>query len=153
MHKHRGFTLVETVMVIVIAGLLAVYALPRFFNQGNFDNRGFYTELLSAVRYTQQLAVAINCNTQIAITPGGYEVTIDDDPISCDGMSITTLAPDPVTRELGFTRTASVPIDNTETLVFTPLGHLLTGTADTTITTGGYSFKVISTTGYIEELQ
>lgn len=137
-------------MVIVIAGLLAVYALPRFFNKDSFQDRGAYTELLSAVRYAQQLAVAINCNTQIALTADTYTVTIDDDPVLCSGSSFGTPAPDPVTRELGFSRTVAVTINPTPTLVFTPLGRLAAGTPDTTITAGGYSFTVISDTGFIQ---
>lgn len=138
-------------MVIVIAGLLAVYALPRFFNRDSFEDRGAYTEILSAVRYAQQLAVAINCNTRVALTANTYTVTIDDNPVLCNAATFGTPAPDPVTRELGFSRTVSIAITPAPTtLTFTPLGRLAAGTADTTITAGGYSFTVISDTGFIQ---
>ncbi|MFE8730016.1 type II secretion system protein, partial [Aeromonas hydrophila] len=31
-NKHRGFTLIELVLVIIVLGILAVVALPRFIN-------------------------------------------------------------------------------------------------------------------------
>ncbi|WP_185377893.1 type II secretion system protein, partial [Aeromonas enteropelogenes] len=31
-HRHHGFTLIELVLVIIVLGILAVIALPRFIN-------------------------------------------------------------------------------------------------------------------------
>ena len=42
-------------MVIVIIGVLAVVALPRFFDRSVFDERGFFDEALSAVRYAPEV--------------------------------------------------------------------------------------------------
>lgn len=56
--RSSGFTLVEMVGVLIIVGILAVAALPRFFDKQIFENRGFHDELLSALRYAQKSAVA-----------------------------------------------------------------------------------------------
>jgi MSHA pilin protein MshC len=54
----RGFTLIELIMVIVILGVLAVFAAPRILNTGDFTARGFHDETLSLLRYAQKAAIA-----------------------------------------------------------------------------------------------
>ena len=54
----HGFTLVELVTIIVILGILAVAAAPRFFDRNVFDNRGFYDEVISTLRHAQKMAIA-----------------------------------------------------------------------------------------------
>jgi MSHA pilin protein MshC len=54
----RGFTLIELIMVIVILGVLAVFAAPRIINTGDFNARGFHDETLALLRYAQKAAIA-----------------------------------------------------------------------------------------------
>ncbi|MGK5061309.1 pilus assembly FimT family protein [Janthinobacterium sp. LB3P112] len=56
----RGFTLVELIAVLVVGGLLAAVAMPRFFQQDSFDARSFADQNVSMLRYAQKLAIAQN---------------------------------------------------------------------------------------------
>ncbi|WP_253192631.1 Tfp pilus assembly protein FimT/FimU [Janthinobacterium sp. LM6] len=56
----RGFTLIELVAVLVLAGLLATFAVNRFFQRDTFDARSFTDQVTNIVRYGQKLAVAQN---------------------------------------------------------------------------------------------
>ena len=56
----RGFTLIELVAVLVLAGLLATFAVSRFFQRNTFDARSFADQVTNIVRYGQKLAVAQN---------------------------------------------------------------------------------------------
>jgi MSHA pilin protein MshC len=54
----RGFTMVELILVMVIAGILAAVAIPRFMGRTSFDTRGFTDQLASTVRFAQKLAIS-----------------------------------------------------------------------------------------------
>jgi len=72
--QHVGFTLVELVLVISLLGIISAIALPRFFNQTDFEERLFFDDTLSAVRYTQKRAVATGCKTQFSIVSNTFTV-------------------------------------------------------------------------------
>jgi len=63
----RGFSMVELISVIVISGILAAIAAPKFFNNDAFESRGFYDQVLSTLRYAQQEAVAQHRNVCVTI--------------------------------------------------------------------------------------
>ncbi|QTF55827.1 pilus assembly FimT family protein [Stutzerimonas frequens] len=66
MVKQRGFTIVELIMVIVILGIISAVAAPRFFDRKVFDERFYFEEALSTIRYAQKLAVASGCRIQVS---------------------------------------------------------------------------------------
>lgn len=56
--RQRGFTLVELITVMVILGILAAVAAPRFFDSGVFQERGAADQVKAALRYGQKVAIA-----------------------------------------------------------------------------------------------
>lgn len=64
----RGFTLVELVVVIVIVGVVALIAIPRFTGVDSFRSRGFYDEATSVVRYAQKTAIAWRRQVFVCVT-------------------------------------------------------------------------------------
>lgn len=56
--REGGFTLIELIVILIIIGVLAIAALPRFFDQNDYYARGFYDETLAILRYGQKNAVA-----------------------------------------------------------------------------------------------
>lgn len=53
-----GFTIVELIATLIVAGILAAVVVPRFFGSTGFEERGLYDETVSALRYAQKTAIA-----------------------------------------------------------------------------------------------
>lgn len=75
-----GFTLVELIGVIAIAGILAAVAAPRFFSASTFASRGYFDAASGFLRYAQKLAVARH---------GGIVVLVDSDGLTLCGVTTT----------------------------------------------------------------
>ena len=57
-HAQRGFTLVELVAVLVILGIVAAVAAPRFVDTAVFTERGYADEIAASLRYARRIAIA-----------------------------------------------------------------------------------------------
>jgi MSHA pilin protein MshC len=72
----RGFTMIELIMVIVILGVLAVFAAPMF-RTDDFTARGFHDETLSLLRYAQKTAIAQRRVVCVTLNPEGVSMSMD----------------------------------------------------------------------------
>jgi MSHA pilin protein MshC len=67
-----GFSLIELIAVLVIAGVLAAMAVPRFMETQSFAERGYAEELAAGLRHARNVAVASGCAVRVTIGAAGY---------------------------------------------------------------------------------
>jgi MSHA pilin protein MshC len=73
--RERGFTLIELITVIVLIGVVAIFAVPRL-NRADFNARGFHDETLALLRYAQKTAIAQRRTVCVAFTSTTATLTI-----------------------------------------------------------------------------
>jgi len=74
----HGFTLVELIVVILLIGILSISIAPRFFTVSSYQDRRAVDELLTALRYTQQMAMNRGGNIRLVLTANDYTVELTD---------------------------------------------------------------------------
>lgn len=108
-NKQQGFTLIELVVVIIILGILAAVALPRFVN---LQEQARYAKLqgaVAAVRAASSLYHA-TCLTQAGTTSGVAcpADTSTSISINMEGTSVTGVAQYPTANSDGILAAAGV---------------------------------------------
>ena len=145
----RGFTLVELILVIVIAGILAAVVGPRFFTRQVFDERLYAEQVRAALRHGQKLALAGGCRIRFSLATTGYQLLRDAD---CDSSTddFTGAVLDPASGQAPYTGSAPAGIVLLPAAGFTVTFDSL-GRADQAIaaTVGGYALSVEAGTGLV----
>lgn len=73
--RHGGFTLVELVAIILLLGILAFTAIPRFLDKGAIDVNVMAEQLANDIRYTQSLAMTSGQRNRINLAATSYQIT------------------------------------------------------------------------------
>ncbi len=73
---NEGFSMIELVMVVVITGIAAAIAFPKFGHVSNIDVYNAASQAKSDIRYAQELAMGNYRNTTIAFASNGNSYTI-----------------------------------------------------------------------------
>lgn len=138
--------MVEMIMVIVIVGILAAVSGPLFFNVQVFQERGFFDETVSAVRYAQKYAVASGCTVRVVIVANGFTLYRG---AACSTGPFTTPLADPSGSAETFSRTAPDGV----ALTAADFNFFANGSASAAVLVNvgtGRSFSVVQQTGFVQ---
>ena len=156
MRNHSGVTLIELVMVILLIGILAVYAAPKF-DISIFRNNNFFLQATSSIRYAQKQAIASGCNIEVNINAAGCNLQWSNPSATASCPTDTTVINSPSNGSTNFCNNSTPagsptggnfrfdsigrPMDTSNTLLTTALSIVI----------GTRTILVEAETGYTHE--
>lgn len=157
-----GFTMVELVVIIIMVGILAAVAAPRFSTR-DFSQHGFYTGVKNLLQHARRTAMASRRYQCVDVTGGGTVLSLTRDTGVPEGKAAincaTSLNLPVVTRGCGSNQVCApsgVTVTGSSSLIFDPLGRLVSSpgvvavSAATLSIAGEANITVAPETGYVQ---
>ncbi|MBU1871798.1 MAG: prepilin-type N-terminal cleavage/methylation domain-containing protein [Candidatus Omnitrophica bacterium] len=89
----KAFTLIEMVMTILIIGILAAIAIPRFESFYSIKLDGATKKVVSDIRYIQQLALSRHTNCRIDFNPAANTYSAQEEVPQDSGNWVSAIDP------------------------------------------------------------
>mgnify|MGYP000049147144 CR=1 FL=1 len=93
--QSAGFSLIELITVIVLLGILSVFAVGRLMSPDQFAVKVFFNDTVNAVRFAQKLAVGTGCDVQVRMSVAGYQLRRSS---ACTANNFNVLVNNPANR-------------------------------------------------------
>lgn len=139
----RGFSLIELVVVMVIAAILAALAIPRF-TDSESKATWYHEQVMAAVRFAQRQAVAQRRSVFVCVSPGAVSLGYDG---TCTGAAAQSGAAIQIPQTLS--APSGVAVSSTTTpFSFNGLGQP-SPIGGIGLTLAGHSITVTAETGYV----
>ncbi len=147
--KNSGFTMIELIVTMVIIGILALAAIPRFLDTADFDNRRFNDEVMAALQYGHKAAIAARRNVCVAFSANSVTLRIAGAPGNGQACTVDLAGPNGTTPFIvtapGATVFAAVPTN----FFFNALGRSSVGTQTIQVAGTVAAIRVEQESGYV----
>jgi MSHA pilin protein MshC len=151
MKRARGFSMLELVVVIVIAGILAALAIPRF-TDSESKATWFHEQVKAGVRYAQRQAVAQRRCVFVQVSATQVKLFYGDASCAITATPLTFLTTIAAGKAPGDAYVLDAPSGVTITSDVTPFSFNGLGqpSAPVSLSVGGRGITVAAETGYVQ---